>query len=306
MNPSSQQNQNQNPLLQLVQQLMQGQNQQNGNAPLPQGKSQGQGAQVNQLYANLLQTAFANNGQFNAGSSSVPHVKNISPLETQGQHGILAQAVSQALQNGADPGILGQAFQSLGGNQFIGMCEAFVEQMTKGKQGLFPSAIAAWNGQKHQSGTSGMKAGDTVYFDADAGNGYNGHTGIYEGNGNFLSATNNGIREYNINDWENMTGQKLLGYVSDSDSTAPPMRQQQQQQPQTGPTIAPIQQPKPPYQPGQRLGQKKPQQQQQPQQQPQQQAPKPPIQWNTVPKAPMHTVVQNSQNPLQTILGWFS
>lgn len=273
-----------------------------GQAVLPQNGGQ---RQAEQVFANLLQGAFADGGKFKY-RGSVKKADSISPLETQGLHGIESQAVLQAIQNGADPGMLGQAAQWLGKNAFVGLCEKFVEQVTKGKTGLFPTAISAWDKQQHQSGLNGVKTGDAVYFGADPSNGNAGHAGVYTTNGNFISATNNGIQEYNIQNWEKATGQKLLGYVSQDSSTPPPARQQPPQQPQQ-PMIKPIQQP---YQPGKRLNMKQPLQQIQPklpQQQQQsfmQQQPKPAfMQKTSIPKAPMHAQAQG--NPLQSILGMF-
>lgn len=102
-----------------------------------------------------------------------------------------------------------------GSQQFKNLCQAFVEQMTYGHQGVYPTAIAAWNQQQNKaiSGTDGIQPGDLVYFGADKSNGGFGHAGIYEGNGNFVSATDSGVQSNNLDQWQKGTGQKLLGYV---------------------------------------------------------------------------------------------
>lgn len=201
----------------------------------------GQSAQMNfdpnQLWENLLRMGFQNrNKSFASRNHVVQRDMSLSPLTTEGQHGITSQATTQAIQNGANPTLLDQARSWLGKNAYVGLCEAFVERMTNGAEGLYRSAQDAWN--QHQNkvqGTTGMRPGDAVYFGADPSNGMNGHTGVYMGNGEFVSATNNGIRQYNLNDWQKTTGQKLLGYVPEGQHTPTPMRQQgpMASQPQT-------------------------------------------------------------------------
>lgn len=111
--------------------------------------------------------------------------------------------------------ILNTAGQYLGTKDFNNFCEAFVEQATQGHTGVYPSAIQAWIAQQKQAvqGTQGIQPGDTVYFSADKSNGGYGHTGIYIGNGQFISATYNGVKTANLAQWQQSTGQKLLGYV---------------------------------------------------------------------------------------------
>lgn len=111
--------------------------------------------------------------------------------------------------------ILNTAGQYLGTQDYNNFCEAFVEQATQGHTGVYPSAIQAWLGQQKQAvqGTQGIQPGDTVYFGADKSNGGYGHTGIYIGNGQFISATYNGVKTADLSKWQQSTGQKLLGYV---------------------------------------------------------------------------------------------
>lgn len=127
-------------------------------------------------------------------------------------------ATAQALQAGANPKDLEIARQYLGSSKFIGYCQSFVRQVTGGRtQGA--SAIQAWNNapQKVQGSINGMQPGDLVYFSPNASNRGYGHTGIYAGQGQFVSATDKGIRQAPIMDWVRATGQKLLGYVPHSD-----------------------------------------------------------------------------------------
>lgn len=111
--------------------------------------------------------------------------------------------------------ILQAASQYLGTQDFNNFCQAFVEKVTQGKTGIYPSAIQAWQSQQNNAvqGTQGLQPGDTVYFSPNASNNGYGHTGVYQGNGKFISATSNGVREYDLNQWQQMTGQQLLGYV---------------------------------------------------------------------------------------------
>jgi len=97
---------------------------------------------------------------------------------------------------------------------FNGWCQAFVEQAT-GSKVKYPSAIDAWNAQKDKAvpTTIGMKPGDLVYFSPNDSNEGNGHTGIYEGNNQFISATDKGVIPYDLTDWQKLTGQSILGYI---------------------------------------------------------------------------------------------
>jgi hypothetical protein len=119
----------------------------------------------------------------------------------------------QALRAGADPRDLELARQYMGVKKFIGYCQAFVNRVSGGKTSG-ASAIEAWNKAPTRiQGTQGIQPGDLVYFSPNASNRGYGHTGIYEGNGKFISATNSGIRSSDLMGWLKSTGQKLLGYV---------------------------------------------------------------------------------------------
>jgi hypothetical protein len=111
--------------------------------------------------------------------------------------------------------ILNTASQYLGTGDFNNYCEAFVEQAALGHTGVYPSAIQAWIAQQKSAvqGTQGLQPGDQVFFSADKTNGGYGHTGIYIGNNQFISATYNGVKTEDLSKWQASTGQKLLGYV---------------------------------------------------------------------------------------------
>jgi hypothetical protein len=141
-------------------------------------------------------------------------------------------AVSQALGVGADPKSLEIARQYLGTSKFIGYCQRFVRQVTGGRT-IGASAIEAWNKapQKIQ-GVQGIQPGDPVYFSPNSSNRGYGHTGIYAGNGQFVSATDRGIRQANLGEWIKATGQKLLGYVPGANRALGLGGQQESQQTQ--------------------------------------------------------------------------
>lgn len=123
-----------------------------------------------------------------------------------------AIATNSALQAGADPQDLALAKKELGKQEYIGYCETFVEKATgSGNQGA--TASDAWNNQQDKAiqGLEGVRPGDKIYF-SDPNNPA-GHVGLADQGGNFVSATDNGIQENNINDWMKTTGQQALGYI---------------------------------------------------------------------------------------------
>ncbi len=111
------------------------------------------------------------------------------------------------------------AQNNIGDQSYNGLCEGFAEEQTFGKRGLYPSAADAWNayeqnGQATKGNIIDAPKGALVYFSADQSNNGDGHVGISDGNGNFISATSNGVQQIPINDWVKMTGQTPLGYVT--------------------------------------------------------------------------------------------
>lgn len=124
------------------------------------------------------------------------------------------------------PADVASAQADSGDQNYRNLCEKFVEQQVYGKAGMFPTAADAinnysQNGQAY-AGTKGIQPGDMVYFAPDKSNGFEGHAGIYSDNGNFISATNNGVEEYSLDQWQKDTGQQLVGFV-------PPPQQQSSQ-----------------------------------------------------------------------------
>ena len=116
------------------------------------------------------------------------------------------------------PGV-SYAQSRLGKNELPNLCEGFSELATLGHRGVYGSAIQAWQAHrgKAKSGVSGLKPGDLVYFEANQSNNYSGHTGVYSGNGKFISATPNGVKEMSINDWQKNYGSGYLGYIPAKD-----------------------------------------------------------------------------------------
>ncbi len=108
------------------------------------------------------------------------------------------------------------AMNDVGDQSYNGYCQAFVEQTTYGHQKMFPTAIDAWNSynQNKQAvqGTQGIKPGDIVYF-TPTPKVPAGHTGIYQGDNKFVSATDTGVASNDLNSWQQGTGQQILGYI---------------------------------------------------------------------------------------------
>jgi hypothetical protein len=109
-----------------------------------------------------------------------------------------------------------QASSQVGSQADNGECQRFVEKVTTGKTGIFPSATDAAN-YYQQSGKmkslQDAKPGDLIYFDDP--NQPDGHVGILtDTKGDFVSATYNGVQTNNLTDWINQTGQSIRGVVS--------------------------------------------------------------------------------------------
>lgn len=109
------------------------------------------------------------------------------------------------------------ARSEIGNTDNNGYCERFAEKTTMGKTGLYGSAIEAWNNYaqngKATSELEKARPGDLIYFNPDVSNQGYGHVGVLTGKGNFISATDNGVQEMPLSDWEKLTGQKPLGIV---------------------------------------------------------------------------------------------
>lgn len=101
---------------------------------------------------------------------------------------------------------------------YAGLCESWVEDVTNSSiQG--DTAYDSWKNLSSKgkgiTGLNGVQPGDLVYFGSDPNSAYgtDGHVGIYNGNGLFTSATDNGVATANIQNWTKTNNQTLLGYV---------------------------------------------------------------------------------------------
>lgn len=136
------------------------------------------------------------------------------------------KATQQALNAGANPLVLALAQKMLGKKEYIGYCQQFVRELGGTTRGA--SAIQAWNSAPNKVvGTQGIQPGDLVYFSPNSTNQGFGHTGVYEGNNKYISATNSGVLRNDLNAWQTATGQKLLGYVPQGERQVQPQAQGQ-------------------------------------------------------------------------------
>lgn len=121
------------------------------------------------------------------------------------------QAVTGAMQQ-ANP----QSQPVQGSNDYAGLCQKYAELQTYGKAGIFPTAAAAFSAYSQTGKTKDVKdakPGNLVYFKPAASNQYAGHVGIYLGNNQMQSATDNGVKVSDISDWQKVTGQVIAGFV---------------------------------------------------------------------------------------------
>jgi uncharacterized protein YycO len=128
--------------------------------------------------------------------------------------------------NKPNPDDVSKALADTGDQSYNGWCQAFVEQVTgSGYQG--DSAISAWNNHAKQGravpGTQGLKAGDPIYFTPNVSNNNDGHVGIFIGNNKFVSATDNGVKVSDIPQWQQETGQQVLGFIPQTQVDANPI-----------------------------------------------------------------------------------
>jgi NlpC/P60 family len=91
------------------------------------------------------------------------------------------------------------AKSQFGSSAWNGLCERFVENAF-GTQGQYATAQAAYNAL-HTSTNWSPNIGSLVWFVPNASNGEAGHVGIYIGNGQFISATDNGVQIYDLTYW---------------------------------------------------------------------------------------------------------
>jgi cell wall-associated NlpC family hydrolase len=110
------------------------------------------------------------------------------------------------------------AAQQIGSQAWNELCQRFVEQ-TYGTEGRFLTAKAASNdliphfGQAGADNLKNAPLGALVYFSADPTNGFDGHAGIYVGNGQMVSATPSGVQKTDILG-DPYYGQRYVGWAA--------------------------------------------------------------------------------------------
>lgn len=188
MNPQSN-----NQRLQQIQQLLS-----QGRISSPEATTSAQTQDPSSDPANSLQTVLGGN---NSLGNALQNYQN----QQQGQSG------------GNTTGGQGNALQS-----FINQCERYGELMTTGKVGQFASAADAVQHYAKtgalQQGFDNAKPGKTLVYFSDPNQPF-GHVGVFQGfspSGAPLmrSATGMGIRDSDINQWQQATNQKMLGTVT--------------------------------------------------------------------------------------------
>ena len=129
----------------------------------------------------------------------------------------ISQAMAQLKPESKSPQVsVGKAVSS--DTNWANLCEAYAEKQIYGREGLYPSAIAAYqaNAQEGNINTSdkNIPAGAQLFFNADQGNGNNGHTGVSNGDGTFQAPlSDGGIHDFTLKDWLKYSGQEYLGYA---------------------------------------------------------------------------------------------
>ncbi|HEY7294131.1 MAG TPA: NlpC/P60 family protein [Dehalococcoidia bacterium] len=120
--------------------------------------------------------------------------------------GAMSPQLAQAIARSKSPSLvptkqaaraIAWAQSHLGQQDWNNLCERFVEE-AYGTKNVFPTAAEAGRAlATHRGRTSWQEApvGALLYFAADATNDYNGHAGIYLGNGRMISATPRGVQE---------------------------------------------------------------------------------------------------------------
>ena len=110
-------------------------------------------------------------------------------------------------------------------SKYNGYCQQFVDDVLQTPpQNRQATASDAWNNYAQQglahSGTEGMQPGDLIYFEDP--NDPAGHVGLYSGNDKFISATQvdpqKPVQNQSIAGWQDLTGDKVLGYVKNPEN----------------------------------------------------------------------------------------
>ncbi len=116
---------------------------------------------------------------------------------------------------------LAWARSMLGRQDWNNLCERFVEE-AYGTRNVFPSAAAAGRTLPLHRGRESWRdapPGALLYFAGDATNDYNGHAGLYLGNGWMISATPRGVQEERLD--SPYYEQRYLGWVDPSQLAMP-------------------------------------------------------------------------------------
>ncbi len=101
------------------------------------------------------------------------------------------------------------------------LCGTFVEN-AYGVSGVYPSAYdmyralgRAGDPSRHTlAGLQRAPVGSIVFFAPNARNGYNGHVGVYVGNGQFVGVGSGGhVRQYSVQQWSGSIS-PFLGWAS--------------------------------------------------------------------------------------------
>ena len=133
---------------------------------------------------------------------SLGEAMNYSPAE-----------ISQAMASVAPNSPAGKIGQSIATPAYAGLCLKWVDDQ-QGTSQRQPSAIMDFQANQDKIQTSNkIPSGARVYFAPDASNNNDGHVGIANGDGSFTSATDNGVKTYNIQEWEKYTGQQFIGWA---------------------------------------------------------------------------------------------
>lgn len=121
----------------------------------------------------------------------------------------------QANSKDATSNTMSKVGSALNTNNYSGLCLQYVDDQT-GNKARQPTAIADYqaNEQDGNIKTSGTPPkGSRVYF-APTSDNPAGHIGLSNGDGTFTGATtNDGIKTFNIKNWESYAGQQYIGYA---------------------------------------------------------------------------------------------
>ncbi len=145
-----------------------------------------------------------------------------SGLDTQSAKPATSDSYFSGLNSSSNTQDVKLAQSDLGDQSYDNYCQEFVDNVLgTPAQNRALTAKDAWSNYQQTgqatTGTDGIQPGDIVYFTPTA-KVPEGHTGIYTGNNNFVSATWNGVENNNLDKWQKTTGQQVLGYVKNPEN----------------------------------------------------------------------------------------